>query len=84
MAAQAATSRKATHKVRVPEPGPDAGSWLFFIFMAALVVMVGAIALLAAVDAWWILVAVVGLDLILTFIVLATIVWVLGDLQVPS
>lgn len=72
------------HRLHVPEPGPNAGLCLLLIFLAAIAVMVGAIAVLALVDAWWVLVAAFCLDLVMTMVVLASILWITGDGELPS
>lgn len=72
------------HKIHVPEPGLNAGLWLFLVFVAALTVMVVAVAVLAVVDASWILVPVFCLDLAVTAIVLASIMWIMRDGERPS
>ena len=46
--------------------------------------MVGAIAVLAVVDAWWVLVAAFCLDLAATMVVLASTLWITGDGEPPS
>jgi len=49
------------------------------VFMAALTVMVAAVAVLAVVDAWWVLVPVMCLDLAATFVVLGSVARLLHD-----
>ena len=55
------------------------GEQLLFVFVAATLIMVVAAVLVGAVGQWWILVPVMLVDLILTFVVLAAIVGMLGD-----
>lgn len=57
----------------------DQGTWLMLVFMAALTVMVAAVAVLAVVDAWWVLVPVMCLDLAATFVVLGSVARLLHD-----
>lgn len=57
----------------------DRGLELLLAFLGATVIMVVAVALVGAVDAWWVLVPVMLVHLIVTFGVIATIVHLLGD-----
>jgi hypothetical protein len=52
---------------------------MLVIFVAATLSMVVAVAVVGAVDRWWILVPVMVLDLALTFVVLAAITYLLAD-----
>lgn len=67
------------HTAHIPDPGPNAGLFLLLTFMAALTVMVGAIAILALANTWWVLVVAFGVDLVVTAIVLASIMWIMSD-----
>jgi len=57
----------------------DTGSGLamFLIFTAAVLTVTGAVALLAVVDAWWMLPLVFAVDLSMTAVVVLTIVYVM-------
>jgi hypothetical protein len=55
------------------------GERLLFVFVAATLIMVLAAVLVGAVGQWWVLVPVMLVDLTLTFVVLASIVGMLGD-----
>ena len=52
---------------------------LLFVFVAATLLMVIAAVLVGAVGHWWVLAPVMLVDLALTFVVLASIVGMLGD-----
>jgi hypothetical protein len=65
-----------------PEPRtslPDRGIPVLLVFSAAALIMVAAVTLVGAVDQWWVLVPVMLVDFILTFIVLALFVHLLGE-----
>jgi len=57
----------------------DRGIPLFLLFFCATLIMVGAVWLLGAVDRWWILVVAVGIDLVVTCVVLGDVIRLLGD-----
>ncbi|MGI8844816.1 MAG: hypothetical protein ACR2HC_01335 [Thermoleophilaceae bacterium] len=67
------------HTTHIPEPGPNAGLYLSLTFMAALAVMVGATAIVAVADTWWVLVVAFCVDLAVTAVVLAAIMWIMSD-----
>ena len=52
---------------------------VLLVFVAATLIMVAAVALVGAVGQWWVLVPVMLVDFILTFIVLALVVQLLGN-----
>ena len=52
---------------------------VLLVFVAATLIMVADVALLEAVGQWWVLVPVMLVDFILTFIVLALVVQLLGN-----
>ena len=60
-------------------PPPDRGTRVLLVFVAATLIMVAAVALVGAVGQWWVLVPVMLVDFILTFIVLALVVQLLGN-----
>lgn len=60
------------------------GLVLFFVFVAAVLVMVLAVWLAAAVGQWWILIAVFALDLIVTAAVMGVVIWMLADGADPA
>jgi hypothetical protein len=66
-------------KINMPPPGRRAALWLLLIFLVALAVMVAAIAVLAILDAWWVLVTIFVLDLVATAVVLLSIAWITTD-----
>ena len=61
------------------EPAMDRGIGLLLIFTAGVLVMVGLITLTAIVGSWWMLGAVMAIDLVVTAAVLAIIVRLLDD-----
>ena len=58
---------------------PDRGVRVLLVFTAAMLIMVAAATLVGAVGQWWVLVPVMLVDFILTFIVLALFVELLGE-----
>ncbi len=52
---------------------------MFFIFLAAIAVMVVVVWIAAAVNEWWILIPVIGVDLLVTAAVLGSLAQMLGD-----
>ena|SRR5829696_3954657 len=60
-------------------PLPDRGVRVLLVFTAAMLIMVAAATLVGAVGQWWVLVPVMLIDFILTFIVLALFVELLGE-----
>ena len=52
---------------------------VLLVFVAATLIMVADVVLLEAVGQWWVLVPVMLVDFILTFIVLALVVQLLGN-----
>lgn len=58
---------------------PDRGIRVLLFFVAATLIMVAGVTLVGAVDQWWILAPVMLIDFILTFIVLALFVELLGE-----
>jgi hypothetical protein len=57
----------------------DRGIPLFLLFFSATLIMVGAVWLLGAVDRWWILIVAIGIDLVVTCVVLGDVIRLLGD-----
>jgi hypothetical protein len=55
------------------------GEQLLLVFVAATLIMVLAAVLVGAVGQWWVLAPVMVVDLTVTFVVLASIVGMLGD-----
>ena len=60
-------------------PLPDRGVRVLLVFSAAVLIMVAAATLVGAVGQWWVLAPVMLVDFILTFIVLALFVDLLGE-----
>ena len=60
-------------------PRTDRGIRFLLVFVAAMLIMVAGVTLVGAVGQWWVLVPVMLVDLILTYIVLALIVELLGE-----
>jgi hypothetical protein len=60
-------------------PLPDRGVRFLFVFVAAMLIMVAGVTLVGAVGQWWILAPVMLVDFIVTFVVLALVVELLGD-----
>ncbi len=60
-------------------PDGNGGEFLLLVFFGATILMVVAVVLVGAVPQWWVLVPVMLVDLTVTFIVLASIVRLLGD-----
>jgi hypothetical protein len=58
---------------------PDRGIPVLLVFVAATLIMVAGVTLVGAVDQWWILAPVMLVDFILTFIVIALILELLGE-----
>ena len=58
---------------------PDRGIRVLLVFTAAMLIMVAAATLVGAVGQWWVLAPVMLVDFILTFIVLALFVELLGE-----
>ena len=58
---------------------PDRGIRVLLAFVTAMLIMVAGVTLVGAVDQWWVLVPVMLVDFILTFIVLALFVELLGE-----
>ena len=72
-----ASARAAVDRDRTSQS--HGGERLLVVFVAATLIMVVAAALVGAVGQWWVLVPVMVVDLTLTFVVLASIVGMLGD-----
>lgn len=72
-------------EVELPRPGSEGssdsgrGHTMFFIFLAAIAVMVVVVWIAAAVNEWWILIPVIGVDLLVTAAVLGSLAQMLGD-----
>ncbi len=68
-----------------PRPGSEdasdsgQGHTMFFIFLAAIAVMVVVVWIAAAVNEWWILIPVIGVDLLVTVAVLGNLAHMLAD-----
>ena len=60
-------------------PRTDRGIRFLLVFVAAMLIMVAGVTLVGTVGQWWVLVPVMLVDFILTFIVLALIVELLGE-----
>jgi len=79
------SARPAPPPSAQPSPGetgaslPDHGVRLLLVFVAATLIMVAGVTLVGAVDQWWVLAPVMLVDFILTFIVIALIVQLLGE-----
>jgi hypothetical protein len=58
---------------------PDRGTRVLLVFTGAMLIMVAAATLVGAVGQWWVLAPVMLVDFILTFIVLALFVELLGE-----
>jgi hypothetical protein len=58
---------------------PDRGIRVVLVFVTAMLIMVAAVTLVGAVDQWWVLVPVMLVDFILTFVVVALFVELLGE-----
>jgi hypothetical protein len=58
---------------------PDRGLRVLLAFVAAVMIMVVAVVLVGAVGQWWVLVPVMLVDFIVTSVVLALVVELLGD-----
>ena len=74
-------------KVVSPSPRADGlsgGDRLFLVFFAAIMIMVIAVVLVGAVDQMWVLVPVTLVDLTVTFVVIATLVSLLGHDGEPA
>jgi hypothetical protein len=63
--------------------GWNGGEFLLLVFFGATILMVVAVVLVGAVGQWWVLVPVMLVDLTVTFVVLASIVRLLGDDSTP-
>ena len=68
-----------TSPAETSAPLPDRGVRVLLVFTAAMLIMVAAATLVGAVGQWWVLVPVMLIDFILTFIVLALFVELLGE-----
>jgi hypothetical protein len=62
----------------------DAGVEMLLLFVVAAFAVVGAVWLTASVDSWWILLPAMGIHLIATFAVLATLWYLAGDGEEPD
>jgi hypothetical protein len=60
-------------------PLPDRGAGLLAVFTTALLVMVALAVVVGMIDAWWILVPVMAVDLALTATVIAMVIGLLHD-----
>ena len=58
---------------------PDRGIRVVLMFVAAMLIMVAGVTLVGAVNQWWVLVPVMLVDFILTFVVVALFVELLGE-----
>ena len=68
-----------TSPAETSAPLPDRGVRVLLVFTAAMLIMVAAATLVGAVGQWWVLAPVMLVDFILTFIVLALFVELLGE-----
>jgi hypothetical protein len=66
-----------------PPSGRSGGEFLLLVFFGATILMVVAVVLVGAVGQSWVLVPVMLVDLTATFLVLASIVRLLGDDSTP-
>ena len=64
--------------------GWSGGEFLLLVFLGATIIMVVAVVLVGAVGQWWVLVPVLVVDLTVTFVVLASVVRLIGDDSTPS
>lgn len=83
--ATARTQRPAPPHSARPSPSetsaslPDRGIRVVLAFVAAMLIMVAGVTLVGAVDQWWVLAPVMLVDFILTFVVVALFVELLGE-----
>jgi hypothetical protein len=62
-----------------PSPGGSRGDVLLLVFFVATLIMVAAIVVVGSVTSFWVLAPVMLLDVLVTIIVIASIVRLLGD-----